>query len=116
MQRLFVYGSLKRGERHHAELAGARFVRVARTAPRYALVLAGEYPGLVAEGASRVCGEVFEVDVASLAGLDAFEEVPDSYLRDWIELDDGERVLAYLLAPRLAREAVPLASDCWPIG
>ncbi len=113
--RVFVYGSLKRGARHHAEMATARFVRVARTAPRYALVEAGEYPGLVADGDTRVRGEVFEVDAELLVALDAFEEVPELYVRGEVELDDGERALAYFLTPRLARSAARLAVDSWPL-
>jgi len=35
--RLFVYGSLRRGHAHHAEMRGARFVAVARTLPEHAL-------------------------------------------------------------------------------
>ncbi len=115
MARLFVYGSLKRGERHHAEMAGARFVRDACTAPRYALAEAGEYPGLVPDGGTRVRGEVFEVDAVLLASLDAFEEVPDLYVRGEVELDDGECVLAYFLAPRLARSPARLPADSWPL-
>jgi len=111
--RLFVYGSLKRGERHHRELAGARFVRTARTAPAYSLVDTGEYPGLVRGGTSAVAGELFEIDDALLARLDEFEDVPDVYRRDEVELDDGSRAIAYLL-PDEARDRFPvLASGAW---
>ncbi len=113
MPRVFVYGSLKRAHRHHDQMAGARFVRAARTAPRYTLVVAGEYPALVEGGASAVSGEVFEVGDAHLAALDAFEEVPELYVRREIELDDGERVLAYLLPAARAHGATAITDGVW---
>jgi gamma-glutamylcyclotransferase (GGCT)/AIG2-like uncharacterized protein YtfP len=45
--RLFVYGSLKRGGRHHDELAGAVFLGLATTLPGYRLEPLGEYLALV---------------------------------------------------------------------
>jgi gamma-glutamylcyclotransferase (GGCT)/AIG2-like uncharacterized protein YtfP len=86
---LFVYGSLKRGGRHHAELAGARFVGEAETAPGHALTVLGEYLALVrtsgggagevgagageAQPSDRVQGELFEVADVCLPALDEFE-------------------------------------------
>jgi gamma-glutamylcyclotransferase (GGCT)/AIG2-like uncharacterized protein YtfP len=45
--RLFVYGSLKRGGRHHEELASARFLGLAETEPGYRLEQLGEYLALL---------------------------------------------------------------------
>ena len=45
--RLFVYGSLKRGGRHHDELAGAVYLGPATTLPGYRLEPLGEYLALV---------------------------------------------------------------------
>jgi gamma-glutamylcyclotransferase (GGCT)/AIG2-like uncharacterized protein YtfP len=72
---LFVYGSLKRGGLHHAELAGAAFVGDAETTPGYALTSLGDYRALVREtaGESRVRGELFELPAARLTALDEFE-------------------------------------------
>lgn len=84
--RLFVYGSLKRGGRHHAELAGARFLAEAETAPGYAVIQLGDYPALIeltesspAPGTGVVSGEVFEVPEALLPALDEFEG--EAYVR-----------------------------------
>jgi gamma-glutamylcyclotransferase (GGCT)/AIG2-like uncharacterized protein YtfP len=78
---LFVYGSLKRGGRHHDELEGATFLGPAETAPGYRLEPLGEYLALVeAEpGSGCVPGELFEVPLAKLPALDAFEG--DAYVR-----------------------------------
>ncbi len=85
---LFVYGSLKREGQHHAELAGARFVGEAQTAPGYALTTLGDYLALVRLGGrhggeaalgsgqaagGRVRGELFEVADVRLPALDEFE-------------------------------------------
>lgn len=113
MQRVFVYGSLKRGFRHHDQMAGARFLGEARTAARYTLVIAGEYPALVEGGTTAVSGEVFAVDDHQLAALDAFEEVPGVYVRAPLELGGGERVLAYFLPGERARDLVVIADGTW---
>jgi gamma-glutamylcyclotransferase (GGCT)/AIG2-like uncharacterized protein YtfP len=72
---LFVYGSLKRGGLHHAELEGAPFVGEAQTAPGYALTELGDYLALVREtaGQTQVRGELFELPAARLPALDEFE-------------------------------------------
>jgi gamma-glutamylcyclotransferase (GGCT)/AIG2-like uncharacterized protein YtfP len=80
---LFVYGSLKRGGRHHDELEGATFLGLAVTAPGYRLEPLGEYLALVraepGEAAEAVSGELFEVPLSKLPDLDAFEG--DAYAR-----------------------------------
>jgi gamma-glutamylcyclotransferase (GGCT)/AIG2-like uncharacterized protein YtfP len=77
---LFVYGSLKRGGRHHDELEGATFLGVAVTGPGYRLEPLGEYLALVRdEAGAAVPGELFEVPLTKLPDLDAFEG--DAYVR-----------------------------------
>jgi gamma-glutamylcyclotransferase (GGCT)/AIG2-like uncharacterized protein YtfP len=73
--RLFVYGSLMRGERHHAELKEAPFLGRAQTAPGYALETVGEYLALVERPASAtaVSGELYQVQSGLLQELDEFE-------------------------------------------
>jgi gamma-glutamylcyclotransferase (GGCT)/AIG2-like uncharacterized protein YtfP len=99
---LFVYGSLKRSGRHHAELAGARFLGEARTPPGYALVPLGEYLALVPRAeAGSVVGELFELDSARLAALDEFEG--PGYERIALEVLLGQKkvhALAYLRRAR----------------
>ena len=98
---LFVYGSLKRGGRHHDLLAGARFGGEACTPPIYALVQIGDYPALVEGGSSQVHGEIYVVDEALLAALDDFEGHPDLYERRRIVLEGGVEAEAYLMPRRM---------------
>jgi gamma-glutamylcyclotransferase (GGCT)/AIG2-like uncharacterized protein YtfP len=73
--RLFVYGSLRRGARHHAELCGAVFLGEYRTAAGYGLEAIGEYWALVERPGlpDFVSGELFAVDETLLGLLDEFE-------------------------------------------
>ena len=85
--RLFVYGSLKRGGRHHDELAGSVFLGQATTLPGYRLEPLGEYLALVSvppEPAAAVPGELYEVDELKFGALDAFEG--DAYERGNVRL------------------------------
>jgi gamma-glutamylcyclotransferase (GGCT)/AIG2-like uncharacterized protein YtfP len=114
--RLFVYGSLKRGGRHHDELqaAGATFLGEAETVPGYrlealnatedetgylALVSTVSTAPTAAEAPHVVSGELFEVPESQLPALDAFEG--DAYSRGVVKLR----------APREAREARTVVDD-----
>ncbi len=91
---LFVYGSLRRGQRHHDELAGAEFVGNALTTCTYHVVEAHGYPALV-PGQQAVAGELYRVSAQHIVALDRFEG-PD-YERKSLELAGGTRAEAYFL-------------------
>lgn len=77
MQRIFVYGTLKRGRLNHGFLAGQKFVGEAETQPRYRMFDLGGYPGMVEvkEGGRCIRGEVWDVDAECLGRLDVLEDV-----------------------------------------
>lgn len=113
---VFVYGTLRRGQRNHHLLRRATFLGEARTRPIYRLVDLGPYPGLCdwPENGFAVQGEVWQVDPATLALLDALEEVPTLYRRQSIELqDDFGEVQAYFYNAPFP-PGLP-TSDRWPM-
>ena len=110
-QLLFVYGSLKRGQRHHSELRGARFIGSARTLPAYRLLELGAYPAL-ATGRRAIEGELFEIDREAFERLDAFEG--EAYVRDAVRLDDGRSAQTYFAADVLATGVRELDAESWP--
>ena len=101
-ERLFVYGSLKRGGLHHAELAGALFLGEAKTLPGYALVPLGEYLALVPQAeAGSVVGELYELGQERFSALDEFEG--PEYERVTLEVLFGaekSKALAYVKRAR----------------
>lgn len=91
---IFVYGTLKRGQRNHHFLADQEFRGEARTLPRYRLCDCGRHPALVndSENGIAIHGEVWQVSHKALQKLDEYEEVPDYFsrcpilLKDWNSL------------------------------
>ena len=112
--RVFVYGSLKRGLIHHDELDGTRFLGEARLLG-YRLVLYEEsYPALVENPGSElsVCGEVFSVSPEQLTHLDAFEDCPRLYQRVRVQLDWGIHPWAYVIPPDIGARYITI-SGVW---
>ena len=87
--RLFVYGTLMRGESNHRYLKSARFERAAATRAEFALADFGDYPAIVRPGSCAITGELYEIDEATLARVDELEEVPEFYERCEIVLEGG---------------------------
>lgn len=114
--RVFIYGTLQRSERNAHLMAAARYLGEAVT--RDAAFTMGEYhslsfqgrmtPDVRAGGSLRLGGEVYEVDDALLAELDAFERVGIEYIRTTIALDDGSAAEIYLHAPA---DAAPVSAE-----
>ncbi|HEV3145139.1 MAG TPA: gamma-glutamylcyclotransferase family protein [Gemmataceae bacterium] len=86
---LFVYGTLKRGMKNHALLAGQSFLRTARSEPGYRLLDLGRYPGLIEDvcGGVAIEGELWEADEPTLAKLDKFEDVPNLFQRRSVAIE-----------------------------
>ncbi len=104
------------GFQHHEQLSGAAFLGSAQTTSEWALLDLGAFPGLV-PGAGVVVGELYEVDEARLAKLDHLEGVPHFYRRGDVDLDDGRRVLAYILQPSAYPEdAIFIPGGSWRRG
>lgn len=100
INRVFVYGTLKRGFYFHDQYLGgdkSNSCGPARTTSDYSLYIDG-MPHLVREPSETgVKGELYEVDGNVLETLDKLEGHPIVYYRDIIEVLDekGEKVLAW---------------------
>ncbi len=112
-RRLFVYGSLMRGEPAHHLLEGARFVLPASTAPGFALVDFGDWPGMLREDGETVRGEVYTVPDELVPVLDRYEDHPDVFVRKEIDLLDGSRAEAYLVRAERAVGRARITSGDW---
>jgi gamma-glutamylcyclotransferase (GGCT)/AIG2-like uncharacterized protein YtfP len=97
-QLIFVYGTLKRGQKANHLLGKRRFEREARTLPNYRLLDLGDHPGLIeVEGAGvAVKGELWWIYPAAFPDLDAYEGAHNDYGRRPIAIQDcNESVIAY---------------------
>ncbi|XP_076284916.1 putative gamma-glutamylcyclotransferase CG2811 isoform X2 [Lasioglossum baleicum] len=94
LYRVFVYGTLKRGEPNHSlisEVNGySKFLGLGRTAVPYPLVIATRYniPFLLKKPGfgHHVIGEVYDVDTKMLSKLDELEEHPGFYERSMTDV------------------------------
>jgi gamma-glutamylcyclotransferase (GGCT)/AIG2-like uncharacterized protein YtfP len=93
--KLFVYGTLRKGERKKHFLKNCLFIGYAK-AKGYLLYNLGVFPAMV-EGDGEVVGEVYEIPESLLKELDWFERVPYSYRRELIEVmfEDGQTMYVY---------------------
>lgn len=97
--KIFVYGTLKQGYSAHHLLKEAIFLGKVATHPRYHLVSVNWFPGMiVGDEDGGVCGELYEIDPATLPRLDRYEGVPHLFARSMVELADGSEAIAYLFA------------------
>ncbi len=112
---LFVYGTLKRGQRNHGLMREAQFLGEAITAHQYTLLDLGSFPGMIPGGTTSVHGELYEVGPELLARLDRHEGVPRLYVRGVVWLENRAWAESYLLVDfdriRMGRAAV---SGEWP--
>ncbi|MCE9531804.1 MAG: gamma-glutamylcyclotransferase [Planctomycetes bacterium] len=114
---LFLYGTLKRGQKSHHFLAGQEFLGEARTMPLYRLYGLGWHPGMVIdlENGLEVKGELWAVDDATLAKMDEYEGHPTWFVRQDVAVRDCfETVQTYLFNQEVPTGAV--TGDCWPFG
>ncbi|XP_025157240.1 putative gamma-glutamylcyclotransferase CG2811 isoform X2 [Harpegnathos saltator] len=90
LHRVFVYGTLKRGEPNHSIIKDvangyAKFLGIAKTTTSYPLVIATKYniPFLLKKPnvGNHVQGEIYDVDSTMLKKLDELEEHPAFYER-----------------------------------
>jgi len=106
---LFLYGTLRTGQRNHRLMSNSRFICKVKTLPHYRLYDLGDYPGMVRDEQNglAVRGEMWEVDATTLMMLDALEDVDDGlYERVLVEIDHAAvGVESYLYLPPIPADA-----------
>jgi gamma-glutamylaminecyclotransferase len=112
---LFVYGSLKRGQRNHGYLVGQEFVTEAQTAPRYRLYVCGGYACLVEDlvHGVGVRGEIWLLDEEALRQVDRLEDAPVLYSRRPVVLENFAAPVAAYFYNRDVAGCVDCGA-CWP--
>ena len=89
--KIFIYGTLKRGQCRAHVLDGQRFLRTAVTVPAYRMYDTGSYPAMVEDdNGVAIEGELWEVDEHCLQQLDSIEGTPHLYQRRTVVLSDPE--------------------------
>ncbi len=111
LERVFTYGTLRRGERAATLMREASFVDVALTEPRFTLFDLGAYPAAVPGGVHAIAGELYDVSPELLAMLDRFEGVPELYRRERVVA--GHREAWIYLMPRPPAQGRVLALGDW---
>jgi gamma-glutamylaminecyclotransferase len=109
--RVFVYGTLLRGEVNHDLLRAAVFLGPHRTLRCFMLHLVGAYPGVSRGGRTGVAGEVYDVDGHGLRRLDRLEDYPILYDRGLIPTPYG-RAWIYVYRGQLNDRPI-IASGDW---
>lgn len=78
MPKLFVYGTLKRGQCREFHLRSEQFLGIVRTTPEYLLLDLGPYPALVRNGKTSIVGELYAISDQCLEQLDVVEGVSEN--------------------------------------
>ncbi len=113
MTRVFVYGTLLRGEANHYLLTQSRFLCDAKTEPLFSLFNLGGFPAMCSGGSTSVVGEVYEVRGEVLEILDELEEHPDWYVRTPVRLSGGMSAETYLMDPYRVQGRPLIHSGNW---
>lgn len=113
---LFVYGTLKRGQRNHPILLGEKYLGDAITSPNYTLVDLGDYPGMIEKpfGGLAVRGEIFEIPSELLIELDKIEDSPSLFNLEPITLADGSSAFSYMYKQSIEGARI-LSEGVWPV-
>lgn len=120
MQKLFVYGTLKRGCTNHHFLKDQSFLGEAFTRPCYRMYDVGGFPGLVLDPHTgyAIKGELWEIDQDCLVKVDWLEDVASGfYARAMAQLTTPHEEIAdaivYLFCPDTAR--LPEVGEEWKV-
>jgi len=102
---LFVYGTLRDGEKNHHMLEGAEFLGN-KILPGFVRT-EGIGPAIIpGDEGDSVEGELYQVEPEALEKIDEYEG--DEYPRELVRLEDGTEVSAYIYRPKQKKEPIGL--------
>jgi gamma-glutamylaminecyclotransferase len=90
MNRLMVYGSLKKTYWNHVILEGSEFLGEAKTTPVFTMIDYGAFPAILPEGKTAIHGEIYDISDATLVRTDRLEGHPGFYTRTRCNTTLGE--------------------------
>ena len=90
LHRVFVYGTLKQGQRNFHFLQDAEFIGQFSTEPIYSMFIFEDYPAVCVDGQHAIHGEIYRVNEAQFGLLDELEWYPDFYQRIQIPTHHGD--------------------------
>ena len=112
MNRVFVYGTLKRGQRNFSFLRGAKFYGHHVTESIFSMYEFNDYPAVCRDGMHAIVGEVYGIDNRRFRTLDDLEWYPRFYQRIEIPTVWGDAWM-YIVKPDLCRGR-RLLDGIWP--
>jgi len=111
--RIFVYGTLMRGERAHYLLSDARYLGKFFLYD-YAIYNLGSFPGIINSRGDRVLGEVYEITESMLPAMDYYEGEGSLYLRKNVNVcNDTESVSAFAYIYNRRIEGEKKMNESW---
>jgi gamma-glutamylcyclotransferase (GGCT)/AIG2-like uncharacterized protein YtfP len=112
--KLFVYGTLKRGQIRNRCLKDSKFLREVVTKPEYHLLNLGQFPGIVRveKDGRSIVGELYEITVELRPYLDSIEGSPTLFNLEEINIEGETDVYAYFLKRRVSNPNV-IESNVW---
>lgn len=89
MEKVFVYGSLKKGFQNHSLLKESKFIGNAEISG-YKMYNLGYFPGIVESDAKNIVkGEIYKIDKNVETRLDYLEGIPHLYRKEYINTEFG---------------------------
>ena len=111
--RVFVYGTLKRGQRNSHYLHAAEFIGHHTTASIYSMFVFDDYPAVSLRGRHAIRGEIYRIDDEQFRRLDELEWYPEYYQRIEIATNFGDAWM-YIVRRELCLGKRQIAG-LWPI-
>lgn len=115
MNKLFVYGTLKKQHSRNHVLGAAEFLGEIKTIPKYTMINLGSFPGVLEYGNDVLSGELYIVEENLLELCDLIEGHPNFYTRKPIFLEKNTNAWAYFLDYERYKEYPKVMEGNWKI-